>query len=88
VTTWAYSNAPLVLALPFERTEAILEGMVATLEFFGAVPKEVWWDNPQTVATLILLGRQRPCHPRYAALASRARSRSRRLASRATSTAS
>ena len=47
VTAWAYSNAPFVLALPFERTEAILEGMVAAFEFFGAVPKEVWWDNPQ-----------------------------------------
>ena len=70
VTTWAYSNAPLVLALPFERAEAILEGMVATFEFFGAVPKEVWWDNPQTVAALILLGRQRQCHARHAALAS------------------
>ena len=70
VTAWAYSNAPFVLALPFERTEAILEGMVAAFEFFGAVPKEVWWDNPKTVATLILLGRERQCHPRYAALAS------------------
>ena len=56
VTAWAYSNAPFVLALPFERTEAILEGMVAAFEFFGAVPKEVWWDNPRTVATLILRG--------------------------------
>jgi transposase len=70
VTTWAYSNAPFVLALPFERTEAILAGMVAAFEFFGAVPKEVWWDNPRTVAALILLGRERRCHPRYAALAS------------------
>src|SRR5271168_405791 len=70
VTTWAYSNAPFVLALPFERTEAILEGMVATFEFFGAVAKEVWWDNPKTVATLILQGRERRLHPRYAALAS------------------
>jgi transposase len=70
VITWAYSNAPFVLALPFERTEAILEGMVAAFEFFGAVPKEVWWDNPRTVATLILRGRERRCHPRYAALAS------------------
>ena len=70
VTAWAYSNAPFVLALPFERTEAILEGMVAAFEFFGAVPKEVWWDNPRTVATLILPGRERQCHPRYAALAS------------------
>jgi transposase len=70
VTAWAYSNAPFVLALPFERTEAILEGMVASFEYFGAVPKEVWWDNPKTVATLILLGRERLRHPRYDALAS------------------
>jgi transposase len=70
VTTWAYSHCPFVLALPFERTEAILEGMVAAFEFFEAVPKEVWWDNPRTVATLILEGRERQIHPRYAALAS------------------
>ncbi len=70
VATWAYSNAPFVLALPFQRTEAILHGMVAAFEFFGAVPKEVWWDNPKTVATLILQGRERQLHPRYAALAS------------------
>jgi len=70
VTTWAYSNYPFVLALPVERTEAILEGMVAAFDFFGCAPKEVWWDNPKTVATLILLGRQRQLHPRYAALAS------------------
>jgi hypothetical protein len=70
VTAWAYSNAPFVLAMPFERTEAILEGMVAAFEFFGRVPGEVWWDNPRTVATLIQKGRQRQLHPRYAALAS------------------
>jgi transposase len=70
VTTWAYSNYPFVLALPSERTEAILEGMVRAFEFFGCVPKEVWWDNPKTVATSILLGRERRLHPRYAALAS------------------
>ncbi len=70
VTTWAYSNAPFVLALPFERTEAILEGMVAAFEFFGRVPKEVWWDNPKTVASSILRGRERRLRPRYAALAS------------------
>jgi transposase len=69
VTTWAYSNAPFVMALPFERTEAILEGMVAAFDFFRCVPSEVWWDNPKTVATLILQGRERRLHPRYAALA-------------------
>src|SRR6266545_23614 len=57
------------LALPFERTEAILEGMVSAFEFFGCAPKEVWWYNPKTVATLILQGRHRQTHPRYAALA-------------------
>jgi transposase len=69
VTTWAYSNAPFAIALPFERTEAILHGMVAAFDFFGGVPREVWWDNPKTVATLILQGRERQLHPRYAALA-------------------
>src|SRR3954466_16117259 len=69
VTAWAYSNAPFVLALPFERTEAVLEGMVAAFEFFGGVPREVWWDNPRTVASLVLRGRQRQLNPRYAALA-------------------
>ena len=70
VLVWAYSNAPFVMAMPFERTEAILEGLVAAFEFFGAVPKELWWDNPKTVARLVLQGRDRVCHPRYAALAS------------------
>ena len=70
VVVWAYSNAPFVMAMPFERTEAILEGLVAAFEFFGAVPKELWWDNPKSVAKLIQQGRDRVCHPRYAALAS------------------
>jgi transposase len=63
VTIWAYSNCPFVLALPFEQTEAILEIMVRTFEFFQCVPKEVWWDNPKTVVTMILLGRERKLHP-------------------------
>src|SRR5262245_25571306 len=70
VAAWAYLNAPFVRALPFERTEAILEGLVAAVAVFGAAAWEGWWDNPRTVATLILLGRERQCHPRYAALAS------------------
>jgi transposase len=68
--TWAYSYGPFALALPTERTEAILHGMVEGFEFFGGVPKEVWWDNPTTVAVTILSGRQRQLNGRYAALAS------------------
>jgi transposase len=70
VTVWAYSNYPFVLALPTERTEAILAGLVAAFDFFTCASREVWWDNPRTVATWIYQGRRRQLHPRYAALAS------------------
>jgi len=70
VTTWSYSNCPFVLALPTERTEAILHGLAEAFAFFGCVPRELWWDNPKTVAIHILRGRERTLHPRYAALAS------------------
>jgi transposase len=70
IVTWSYSNCPFALALPTERTEAILHGLVEAFAFFGCVPRELWWDNPKTVATSILQGRHRTLHPRYAALAS------------------
>jgi transposase len=70
VLTWSYSNAPFALALPTERTEAVLHGMAEGFAFFGGVPKEVWWDNPTTVALHVGRGRERTVHPRYVALAS------------------
>jgi transposase len=70
VVTWSYSNAPFAIALPTERTEAILHGLVEAFAFFGCVPKELWWDNPTTVAVHVFRGRERTLHPRYAALAS------------------
>src|SRR6478672_3555288 len=70
LVTWSYANAPFALALPTERTEAILHGLVEGFAFFGAVPTELWWDNPRTVAVHILRRRQRALHPRYAALVS------------------
>jgi transposase len=68
--TWGYSNRPFALATETERVEAILQGMVEGFEFFDCIPREVWWDNPKTVATKILRGRKREIHPRYNALAS------------------
>ena len=68
--TWAYSYACFTIALPSERTEAILHGMAEGFAFFGCVPKEVWWDNPTTVAVQILTGRERKINERYQALAS------------------
>ena len=70
VAAWAYSNYPYVQATPTERTEAILAGMVAGFEFFGRVPREVWWDNPKTVVSQIFKGRERRPNEYYAALAS------------------
>lgn len=70
IVTWSYSNCPFAIALPTERTEAILHGLVEAFAFFGCVPRELWWDNPKTVAIHILNGRERILHPRYAALAS------------------
>jgi hypothetical protein len=70
LVTWSYSNCPFALALPTERTEAILHGLVEAFAFFGFVPRELWWDNPTTVAVHLFRGRQRTLHPRYAALAS------------------
>lgn len=70
IAAWAYSNYGFALATPTERTEAILAGMVAALEFFGCVPREVWWDNPTTVVRQIFQGRERRPNASYAALAS------------------
>src|SRR5262249_8492 len=70
INAWAYSNYGFALALPTERTEAILAGMVAAFTFFGCVPREVWWDNPTTVVRLILKGRERRPNEYYQALAS------------------
>ena len=70
IAAWAYSNYPFAIALPTERTEAILAGLVAAFEFFGCVPREVWWDNPTTVVAQIFRGRDRRPNERYTALAS------------------
>ena len=70
LVTWAYSGALFAMALPSEKVESILHGTVQAFEFFGCVPRELWWDNPRTVATTILRGRHRELNVHYQALAS------------------
>jgi transposase len=70
VAAWSFSNYPFAMAMPTERTEAILAGMTEAFSFFGCVPREVWWDNPTTVVKQIFHGRQRCANARYVALAS------------------
>jgi transposase len=70
LAVWSYSHYPFAIALPDETTGSILHGMVCAMEFFGCVPAELWWDNPKTVATSILRGRDRQLNLHYAGLAS------------------
>ena len=70
ITTWGYSNCPFAIALPSERTEAILHGLDEAFHFYGVVPRELWWDNPKTVAPHLLAGRERRLNERYQALVS------------------
>ena len=70
VTTWSHSSFRFAMALPTERLECILTGLVQAFEFFGCVARELWWDNPKTIVKDIFKGRSRSLHPRYAALAS------------------
>lgn len=67
LVTWSFSHARFAIKLPSERVEAILAGLVAAMNFFGCVARQLWWDNPTTIATKILKGRQRQLHERYAA---------------------
>lgn len=70
LVTWAWSYCTFAIALPTQRTEAILHGLTQSFDFFACVPRELWWDNPTTVAVQILSGRQRRLNDRYLALAS------------------
>jgi transposase len=67
---WSYSHHAYAIAVPNERWESILYGMVCAFEFFGAVPREVWWDNPKALAQLVHRGRERQINPHYLQVAS------------------
>lgn len=70
IIAWAYSNCTFAIALPNEKVESILYGTKQAFEFFRCVPKELWWDNPRTVAKEILKGRNRIVNAKYMSLAS------------------
>ena len=65
-----WSNRTFAIAMPSEKVEAILHGTVEAFRYFDCVPKELWWDNPKTVAKAILKGRERELNENYLALAS------------------
>jgi transposase len=70
IGNWAFLYAAFEIALPTQRTDAILHGMIAGFNLFECVPPEAWWDNPKTVAVEILRGRDRRVSQSYRELAS------------------
>jgi transposase len=54
-----YSKAAFVCAFPHQRQEAFLEGQRRAFEFFGAVPRRIWYDNLKTAVHKILVGHRR-----------------------------
>jgi transposase len=70
VAAWSFSQALFLIKLPNEKTESVLAGITAAVTFFGCSPRELWWDNPKTVAWGIHRGRERSLNAHFAALAS------------------
>jgi transposase len=54
-----YSRSRFVMAFPFKKQEAFLEGHIQAFHFFGGVPKEITYDNLKTAVFRILKGRNR-----------------------------
>jgi transposase len=54
-----YSSATFVQAYPAEVQEVFFAGHVAGFEFFGGVPREIWYDNLKIAVNKVLRGRNR-----------------------------
>ncbi len=65
VAWMAYSGARWMQAYPGETQEVLLEAQAAAFEFFGGVPREVWYDNMKTAVQDILKGRNRREQERF-----------------------
>jgi len=53
------SGAIFVCCFHNQKQEALFEGHVRAFEFFGGVPRRVTYDNPKTIVTKVLRGRNR-----------------------------
>lgn len=54
-----YSSAPFVQAYPAESQEVFFTGHVAAFNYFGGVPREIWYDNLKIAVNKVLKGRNR-----------------------------
>jgi transposase len=63
-----HSKVPFAVAYPTEKLEAFLDGHTKGLEFFGGVFSEIWYDNPKTAVSKILVGPDRIEHEHFSRL--------------------
>jgi transposase len=54
-----HSKARFVMAFPFQKQEAFLEGHIEAFHFFGGVPHRITYDNLKTAVFKILEGKKR-----------------------------
>jgi len=54
-----YSKARFVMAFPYQKQEAFLEGHIAAFHFFGGVPRHITYDNLKTAVYKLLEGSKR-----------------------------
>lgn len=54
-----YSGATFVKAYPGQTQEVFFDGIAASFEFFGGVPRELWFDNLKIAVNKILQGTRR-----------------------------
>jgi hypothetical protein len=54
-----YSRVRFVMAFPFQKQEAFLEGHVSAFHFLGGVPRRITYDNLKTAVFKLLEGHNR-----------------------------
>ena len=65
VLSFPYSNGGYLQLNYGENMECLLEGLVATFEYIGGVPTEIWFDNTRTIVTEIIKGGNRNVTERF-----------------------
>lgn len=65
VLSFPYSNGGYLQLNYGENMECLLEGLVATFEYIGGVPTEIWFDNTRTIVTEIIKGGGRNVTERF-----------------------
>ncbi len=70
VMALCYSTLPFVMAFPHQRQEAFFEAHVAAFQFFGGVPRRIWYDNLTQAVQKVLAGHNRREQQAFTALRS------------------